>query len=124
VPAGALPNFYMNIKGIGVDIIEVKRFRKIPYKKGSAFYQKVFTDREIKYCLSKSDPYPHFAARFAAKEAVAKAACLHVYKANKIEVYNDRDGHPLVRSRLIKGKILLSISHTQDHAIAFVIFTK
>ena len=113
----------MNIKAIGVDIIEVSRFRKMPYKRHRVFYKNIFTPTEIKYCLSKKDPYPHFAARFAAKEAVAKAACLNIYAANLIEIFNDKNGHPLVRSRIIKRKVFLSLSHTKDQAIAFALRT-
>ena len=111
----------MKIQNIGVDISEVSRFRKMPYQRHRLFYENIFTPLEIKYCLSKKDPYQHFAARFAAKEAVAKAACLNIYAANRIEIFNDKNGHPLVRSRLIKGKALLSLSHTKSRAIAFAL---
>lgn len=112
----------MNIKGIGVDIEEIKRFKSLPYKSNRDFYNKIFTDKEIRYCLSKSDPYPHFTARFAAKEAVSKALNQSVYRAKSIEISNDKTGKPLLKlHKDPKSKILISLSHTKDYAIAFAI---
>ncbi len=112
----------MKIKGIGVDIIEVSRFRKIPYKKSDAFYNKIFTASEIKYCLSKTDPAQHFAARFAAKEAVLKCLRSTIYKVKDIEVVNDKNGAPSVKVRgsksLVASRFLLSLAHTESQAIA------
>ena len=58
---------------IGVDIVDVARFRRLDYSSSKRFYERVFTPKEIKYCLSYEDSAPHFAATFAAKEAVYKA---------------------------------------------------
>ncbi|MEK7641176.1 MAG: holo-ACP synthase [Patescibacteria group bacterium] len=106
------------MKGIGIDIVEVKRFRDVPYKKGNVFYSKIFSDAEIKYCLSKDDPYPHFAARFAAKEAVLKCLKSTIYKIRDVEISNDKDGIPSVKVKNNKGKFLISLSHTKDQAAA------
>lgn len=115
----------MNITGIGIDIVEVKRFRKIPYKKDPGFYKKIFTDKEIKYCLSKSDPAQHFAARFAAKEAVLKCLKSTIYKIKEIEILNDKKGVPFVglhnRKSLIVSRFLISLSHTKDQAAAIAL---
>ena len=110
----------MDLKSIGIDIEEVGRFRQLLYATNKNFYKKIFTEKEIKYCLSKSDPYQHFAGKFAAKEAVAKALNQSVYKAKKIEVLNKKDGSPIVKFQVssIKYQVLVSISHTKDHAIA------
>ena len=62
------------VKGIGIDVVEIKRIREIMDKWGDKFLKKVFTEREISYAQSKINPAQHFAARFAAKEAFAKAA--------------------------------------------------
>lgn len=109
------------VKNIGVDIAEVQRFRKLPYKSNSDFYKKIFTEAEIKYCSSKDDPYPHFTARFAAKEAVLKALSSTIYKIKGIEILNKNNGAPFVKTKA-KGKFLLSLSHTKNQAIAFVIW--
>lgn len=113
----------MTIKGIGSDIEEVKRFRKLPYGSNPAFYKKIFTEQEIKYCLAKSDSHQHFAGKFAAKEAVSKALNQSVYKAKSIEILNDQDGAPTVKVKSPKSKvkIIVSISHTKDYAIAVVL---
>jgi len=71
------------IKGIGIDIIEVKRIRKI--LEGSSadrFLQRILTDAEIEYCKKFSKPEPHFAGRFAAKEAYSKSIGTGVGKAS------------------------------------------
>ena len=59
--------------GIGIDIIDVNRFRDIPYEKKTSFYNNIFNKNEISYCLKFKDPYPHFAGKFAIKEAVIKS---------------------------------------------------
>ena len=62
------------IKGIGIDLIEIDRFKKAIKRQGKKFLERVFTPAEIKYCLRhKRLSYQHFAARFAAKEAFLKA---------------------------------------------------
>ena len=63
----------MTLQSIGTDIEEVSRFRNKKYSENKSFYKKIFTDDEIDYCLGKIDPYPHFTARFCAKEATIKA---------------------------------------------------
>lgn len=121
----------MNFIGLGVDIEKVSRFREMDLRKCKRFYNRVFTRAEIKYCLSKSDPYPHFAARFAAKEAAIKASSSHVRLFfNDIAVGNHRNGQPVLRilgrkKKELENKIhnfffLLSLSHTEDNAVAIV----
>jgi len=61
------------IKGIGIDIIEVKRIKKIIERYGDRFYKRILTEKEIKYCKSFSKPDLHFAGRFASKEAYSKS---------------------------------------------------
>lgn len=61
------------MKSLGIDIIEIDRIEKIIQEFGDTFLKKVFSEEEIKYCKAKAKPSQHFAARFAAKEAIAKA---------------------------------------------------
>ena len=61
------------ILGIGVDLVEVERIDQSIERHGAHFLQRVFTEREIAYCSKMRTPGPHYAARFAAKEAVSKA---------------------------------------------------
>ncbi|MCS7215964.1 MAG: holo-ACP synthase [Thermodesulfovibrio sp.] len=113
------------IEGIGVDIVEVKRIKKIYEKFGVRFLNKVFTEKEVSYSFSYSDPFVHLAARFAAKEAVLKA----LKKQNRlrlknIEVINNPDGAPEIYIDGVDKRILLSVSHEKNYALAFVLVLK
>jgi len=121
--------------GIGTDMEDVERFRKLPFEKNPDFYKRIFTPLEIQYCLEKGDPYPHFAARFCAKEAVIKVlsdvsqqVCNLNYKEIQIDV--SKAGCPCVtfkkNARLaVESKNLkISLSHTSEHAIATALYIK
>ena len=99
----------MKIQSIGVDIEEIGRFKKMSYSRNRNFYEKIFTGGEIAYCLSKDDPYSHFAARFAAKEAVIKALGSTVYRVKGVEIVNNKNGAPLVKIKKLNSKILISL---------------
>lgn len=104
---------------IGVDIEEVSRFTSNKYEKKKLFYAKIFTKQEIEYCLQKNNPYPHFAARFCAKEAALKALKNKKIKLSEIEIMV-KNNEPILN--LPNGqKGFVSISHTKKYAIAFVI---
>ena len=120
------------IKGIGVDIMDIPRIKKM-VAKGSRFFDKVFSETEIDYCRSKYRQEVHFAARFAAKEAFFKAmgtGWRYGMKWQDISVENDHLGKPEIK---LSGNTLenfkknqcnhinLSISHTRDYAVAFVV---
>jgi holo-[acyl-carrier protein] synthase len=108
------------ILGLGTDIIEIERIKDSLAKFGASFYTKLFTQREIDYCLSHKDPAPYFAGRFAAKEAIAKALGCGFGKDlswHDIEIVNNNLGKPEV---LIKNnnQIIVSISHCRTYATA------
>ena len=63
----------MTIIGIGLDATDIPRIARAIERFGDRFLHRVFTDREISYCMRRRDPAPHFAGRFAAKEAAMKA---------------------------------------------------
>ena len=63
----------MMIFGIGIDVVEVERVESSIAEFGERFVSRVFTEAERAYCESQKRPAIHYAARFAAKEAVAKA---------------------------------------------------
>ncbi len=120
-----------NIKGIGTDILEIERLRSVIKRKGQPFLEKIFTEIERKYCLKFKDPVIHLAARFCAKEAIAKALGIGFGKDLSfldIELINDKKGKPIVKfadkvkKKFNKPKILISISHTSTFAVAFVIY--
>ena len=86
--------------GIGIDIIEIERIKKSIEKYDDLFLNKIFTQTELDYCLSKQNKYQHFAARFAAKEAIAKAIATgwsEGFKWKDIEIYNEPSGLPRVK---------------------------
>ena len=115
------------VKAVGVDIIEIDRIKAVIKKWGDRFLNKVFTPWEINYCREKVFPEYSFAARFAVKEAVLKAAGSGLDRGirwTSIEVVNDRNGKPSVklggriRELIGPGEILISMSHTHNYAIA------
>ena len=113
----------MKIIGIGIDIENISRFRKLPYGKNRGFYRKIFTTKEIKYCLSKPDPYQHFSARFSAKEAVIKA-WLKPVNPKDIEIIRASDS---LSARIKKRKdlsIFVSMSHTHELAASIVVIAQ
>ena len=63
----------MEIFNIGIDIINIERFKKKEYAKNKKFYQKIFSKSEIEYCLEFKNSSEHFAGKFAIKEAVRKS---------------------------------------------------
>jgi holo-[acyl-carrier protein] synthase len=63
----------MSVRGIGVDVVQVSRIAESLERFGDRIRRRLFTDAEREYCERHKDPLPHFAARFAAKEAASKA---------------------------------------------------
>ena len=117
------------IKGIGVDIVGVVRIEKVIEKWDDRFLRHVFTPAEIEYCRRYAVEGIHFAARFAAKEAVRKAVG-EKFKWTDVEIINDADGKPVVKLvganlhvNVKKLRIFLSMSHTDEYAIAYVVVT-
>ena len=89
----------MKIFGIGTDIINIKRMEKSIKKNGDNFINKVFSKNEILYCKKKKNPFPFYAKRFAAKEALSKALGTGIRKGIKfknIEITNDDFGKPSI----------------------------
>jgi holo-[acyl-carrier protein] synthase len=118
------------IQGIGVDVVDVRRLRKTLDDQGAAFKKKVFTDREIEYCSGKKNPHEHFAARFAAKEAVGKAmqtGWQGQFRWKDVEVVNEPSGAPKivlyreVADTLKNCTVHLSLSHTENTVVAFAV---
>lgn len=103
---------------IGLDIVEIGRIRRI-VRRAPGFLSRVFTKEEISYCRTKKDPWPHYAVRFAAKEAVWKALGRGGIALMDISVERDSRGKPgvLIKGRRARG-IKLSLSHGEDYAVA------
>jgi holo-[acyl-carrier protein] synthase len=118
------------VKGIGVDIIEIARIQKSIDDLGENFLAKIFTPAEIQYCSSKNNAAQHFAARFAAKEAVSKALATGWsgdFAWKDVEVMNDALGQPRItlhgrlKETLAHSTILASLSHSESHVVAMVL---
>ena len=108
--------------GIGVDIININRFRKKKFQKNLNFYRKILSESEIKYCTKFKSPYEHFAGKFALKESVIKSI------PDKISFLDIQTSHskygPTIRllgKKAKKYSFLGSISHEKKFAIAVVI---
>ena len=112
----------------GTDIIEISRIKSSIENTEGAFLNKVYTQNEINYCESKNkQKYQHYAARFAAKEAVFKAISnmledKYSISWKDIEVLNNEQGRPYVNVNIINNKeisnIDISLSHCKEYAVA------
>ena len=121
----------MNVFGIGIDVVEVGRIASSISEFGDRFVQRIFTPEEIAYCQTKARPELHYAARFAAKEAVIKALSGDPgIEWHGIEVGKESSGKPVIWLHGTTAKIALqagirklhvSISHDGDNAVAFVV---
>lgn len=124
----------MSIVGIGVDAEPVASFRRAASSHRERLYTRIFSASELKYCQAFRDPAPHLAARFCAKEAFVKAGRkVSDIRVTDVEVSRTPDGAPFIVPRSKRKEVLslfkgmtahLSLSHTDDLAIAFVILTK
>ena len=121
------------IEGIGVDVVEIPRIRRAIDVWGATFLNKVFSKQELAYAESKKSPVPHIAARFAVKEAVAKAMSTGWsggFRWKDVEVENDTSGKPRVhlygaaRKSLDGRKIFVSISHSENVVVALAVIEK
>lgn len=112
----------MQVTGIGVDAVEVQRFRALLQKKKDHFIDNTFSKEEQHYCYSYTDAASHFAGTFAAKEAARKAAGLINLPMRDIEVHRDRNGKPelWVTGKRLKN-ISISITHNTTLACAVAI---
>ncbi len=119
------------IAGIGIDLVEVSRFRV--GKASESFLKKVFTPQELADCQLHSTAAEKLAGRFAAKEACMKVLGSGLKQGvpfREIEILTRESGQPSLR---LYGKalaiaeaigmyhLLVSISHTRDHAVAIVV---
>jgi holo-[acyl-carrier protein] synthase len=123
----------MSVVGLGIDMIECERIEHSLERFGTRFMQRVFTEGEIAYCQSMKYPARHFAARFAAKEALSKAFGSGIGKAigwRDIDVRKKESGEPFV---ILSGgassladecairTVLISLTHTNRHAVAVIV---
>jgi len=116
--------------GIGTDIEDIRRFRKLDLIKNSPFLNKIFTKNELDYCFSKKKAAPHLAVKYAGKEAVVKAISSirnQMINYKDIEILNNNAGVPIVKikdNRFKNLQINISLSHCRGQAIAFAFTIK
>jgi holo-[acyl-carrier protein] synthase len=123
----------MHIIAIGLDATDLPRIRDVIARYGEKFTRRVFTDGEIAYCTRRRDPVPHYAGRFAAKEAAMKALGTGHARGvlwRDIEVVRAPGGPPQLQfhgraaERLVSlraSRALLTITHSETLALAQVL---
>jgi holo-[acyl-carrier protein] synthase len=121
------------IVGTGIDIAEVERIERSIARFGGRFKERVFTADEIRYCESKANKAERYAARFAAKEAGMKAigtGWSRGVRWQDVEVRRLPGGRPTIVFHGKAGELFaklggvrahLSITHTKESAMAYVI---
>ena len=120
----------MNIS-CGTDIIEISRIKESIEEMQDRFINKIYTPKEIEYCESKNNvKYQHYAARFAAKEALFKALSnllddKYSISWQNAEILNDKDGRPYINFIGVQfdqiKDIDISLSHCKEYAVANVV---
>lgn len=125
----------MRIIGIGVDIVEISRMSAAIQRQGQKFLDRCFLPGEQAYCQQQHEPARGYAARFAAKEALAKALGTGIGEHLEwlsVEVRRKTTGEPFVvllgpgaetAKRLGVTDVFLSLSHSEHYAVANVVLT-
>ncbi|MCC6832136.1 MAG: holo-ACP synthase [Thermoleophilia bacterium] len=118
----------MGVLGIGLDLIEIDRI-EAALERRPRFAERCFTEAEAAYCASRAYPPQHFAARFAAKEAVGKALGIGMTRWREVEVVRGR-GAPTIRlhGRYLRRAadlgvtdIAVSLTHSRGIAAAVAV---
>ena len=120
----------MRIFGIGIDVVEVERIESSIAEFGDHFINRLFTEAERAYCESQQRPAIHYAARFAAKEAIAKALGTGIGKdlawldmeirrreSGEPEVFLTGMGEKFARANQLT-QIKISLTHAKHYAAA------
>ena len=121
------------IVGSGIDLIEIERIRRSVARFGDRFLNRIFTTAEKRYCMTKKNSAESFAARFAAKEAGAKALGTGISRGVnwlEIEVVREPGGRPTLQfhgraaeraTAMSVCNAALSITHSETVAMASVV---
>jgi holo-[acyl-carrier protein] synthase len=113
--------------GIGIDLLEIARLERA-LERRPRLAVRLFTDAEREYAASRARPGQHLAARFCAKEAVAKALGLESWSFREVEVLG-QDGPPQLhlhgavadRARTLGVRVRVSLTHSRRDAAAVAI---
>ncbi len=121
------------IIGNGIDIVECSRIDSLIKRHGQRFLERIFTQAELDYCMNRKREIEHLAGRFAAKEAILKVigtGWRGEISWKDMEIVNDSAGKPEIKltgktaeiaNQLGIERILLTISHTENYAVASAI---
>ncbi len=119
------------IKGIGTDILEILRFKKVLEKHPERLIERLFCAEEYKYCMKFKDATTRLAVRFSAKEAVAKALGCGIgqnLSFKDIIIGREPSGMPVVKfskkamSKFENPQVKISMSHCQKYVTATAIW--
>lgn len=120
----------MNLIGIGIDVVEVSRIKSSLDEFGEKFLTRIFTESEREYCQKQKRPELHLAARFAAKEAIAKAFGTGIGKEVgwlDMEILRKTSGEPEVNlegaaaafaKKRGVSQVMVSLTHAKHYAAA------
>ena len=109
--------------GLGIDIIEIDRFRKKPYESNKTFYNKIFHNSEIAHCLKRKNSAECFAGKFAIKESVIKSIPLTIDFLDIVIDYSDSKPTVSLKNSLTYS-FLVTLTHEKSLAVAVVISEK
>lgn len=122
--------------GVGIDLIEVERIRAVIERQGERFLERVFSAEERAYCVTMKFPHKHYAARFAAKEAVSKcfgtgigaelgwrSVSVRHGERHQPLVHLDERGQALLRAAGASA-VHLSLAHTEALAVAVAVLVR
>ena len=111
----------MGIENIGIDIVDINRFKNKKFSENITFYKKIFTKSEIDYCRKYKSPYQHFAGKFAIKEATIKSINEKISFLD-IQIFY-KNSKPQIKLKNYDKKycFIVSVSHEKEYAIAIVL---
>ncbi len=132
-----IQNNIASVIGVGIDIVDVARIQKLLTNHEGSFLERTFTEVEIQYCKKFANSAQHFAARFAAKEAMVKAlgtGFVGNITLKSVSVENNQDTSAPIAvldnfakqrmKELGATKMLISLTHLKDYAQAIAILSK
>jgi holo-[acyl-carrier protein] synthase len=115
------------MSGVGIDLLDVGRFERA-LERTPRLAERLFTDAEREYAAARGRPAMHLAARFCAKEAVAKALGMTGWRFRDVEVVATEaapevrlSGSVAARAAELGGEVAISLTHTNEMAGAVAI---
>ena len=113
--------------GVGIDLLEIERLERA-LERRPRLAERLFTDAERAYAAERARPGQHLAARFCAKEAVAKALGLGAWNFRDVEVIQVTEqpevrlsGAAAARAESLDVRVVISLTHSRGHAAAVAV---